>query len=101
MTSTFDPLATCELIIEGYQRYLKSLLPVRDARIAAALENEIARSLLTKGPLLESSPPYDPSQPATASTSTPNAHRISLVMGLSRLSSCGRANSSVLIRSHA
>ena len=59
MTSTFDPLATSELIIEGYQRYLKSLLPVRDARIAAALESEISRSLLTKGPLLESSPPYE------------------------------------------
>ncbi|HEY7324185.1 MAG TPA: DEAD/DEAH box helicase [Streptosporangiaceae bacterium] len=59
MTSTFDPLATSNLIIEGYQRYLKSLLPVRDARIAAALEGEISRSLLTKGPLLESSPPYE------------------------------------------
>ena len=59
MTSTFDPLATSNLIIEGYQRYLKSLLPVRDARIASALESEISRSLLTKGPLLESSPPYE------------------------------------------
>jgi ATP-dependent helicase YprA (DUF1998 family) len=58
MTSTFDPLATGELIIEAYQRYLKSLLPVRDARIAAALDSEISRSLLTKGPLLESAPPY-------------------------------------------
>src|SRR3989442_3318504 len=38
----------------------------------------------------ESSPPYDPSQPATASTSTPNAHRISLAMGFSRLSRCGQ-----------
>src|ERR1700728_4411210 len=28
----------------------------------------------------ESSPPYDPSQPATASTSTPNPHRISFAM---------------------
>jgi hypothetical protein len=59
MTSTFDPLVTSNLVIDGYQRYLKSLLPVRDARIAAALESEIARSLLTKGPLLESSPPYE------------------------------------------
>ena len=58
MTSTFDPLATSELIIDGYRRYLKSLLPVRDARIAAALEKEISGSLLTKGPLLESAPPY-------------------------------------------
>ena len=58
MTETFDPLATSNLIVEGYQRYLKSLLPVRDARIAAALDAEISRSLLTKGPMLESSPPY-------------------------------------------
>jgi len=59
MTSTVDPLATGQLISESYQRYLKSLLPVRDARIAAALDSEISRSLLTKGPLLESSPPYE------------------------------------------
>ena len=59
MTATFDPLATSELIIDGYRRYLKSLLPVRDARIAAALEQEISRSRLTKGPLLESAPPYE------------------------------------------
>ena len=58
MTAVFDPLATSELITDGYRRYLKSLLPVRDARIAAALEREIARSPLTKGPLLESAPPY-------------------------------------------
>jgi ATP-dependent helicase YprA (DUF1998 family) len=58
MTATFDPLATSELIINGYRRYLRSLLPVRDARIAAALDQEISRSALTKGPLLESAPPY-------------------------------------------
>ncbi|MGD0069719.1 MAG: DEAD/DEAH box helicase, partial [Streptosporangiaceae bacterium] len=58
MTATFDPLATSELIIDGYRRYLRSLLPVRDARIAAALDQEISRSALTKGPLLESAPPY-------------------------------------------
>jgi ATP-dependent helicase YprA (DUF1998 family) len=58
MTARFDPLATSELIVSSYRRYLKSLLPVRDHRIAAALEEEISRSLLTKGPLLESAPPY-------------------------------------------
>ena len=58
MTASFDPLATSELIVSSYRRYLKSLLPVRDGRIAAALEEEISRSLLTKGPLLESAPPY-------------------------------------------
>jgi len=58
MTSPFDPLATSGLITDAYRRYLRSLLPVRDPRIAAALEEEICRSPLTKGPLLESSPPY-------------------------------------------
>ena len=58
MTTSFDPLATSNLIVEGYRRYLKSLLPVRDPGIAAALDNEIARSRLTKGPLLEAAPPY-------------------------------------------
>jgi len=40
-------------------RYLRSLLPVRDAAIAAALAERIADSpLLTKGPILEATPPY-------------------------------------------
>ena len=60
MTQSFDPLAASGLITEGYQRYLRSLLPVRDSRIALALDEEIARSQLTKGPLLESAPPYAP-----------------------------------------
>ena len=58
MSTSFDPLATSNLIVEGYRRYLKSLLPVRDPGIAAALDHEIARSRLTKGPLLEAAPPY-------------------------------------------
>ena len=58
MSAGFDPLATSELITSAYRRYLRSLLPVRDPRIAAALDAEISRSPLTKGPLLESSPPY-------------------------------------------
>src|SRR3954467_9937237 len=44
----------------------------------------------------ESSPPYDPSQPATASTSTPNAHKISLGKVISFLGSghvAGRGDS--------
>ncbi|MGH3275994.1 MAG: DEAD/DEAH box helicase, partial [Streptosporangiaceae bacterium] len=59
MTSTFDPLGTSELIGESYRRYLRSLLPVRDTRLAAALDQEISQSPLTKGPLLESAPPYE------------------------------------------
>ncbi len=59
MTTSFDPLATSNLIVEGYRRYLKSLLPVRDPGIATALDHEIAHSQLTKGPLLEAVPPYE------------------------------------------
>ncbi len=60
MTDRFDPLETSALITSGYRRYLRSLLPVRDPRIAAALDHEIAYSdLLTKGPLLEATPPYE------------------------------------------
>ena len=59
MTTSFDPLATSNLIVEGYRRYLRSLLPVRDPGIAAALDHEISRSRLTKGPLLEAAPPYE------------------------------------------
>ena len=36
MAEHFDPLATSELITAGYRRYLRSLLPVRDPRIAMA-----------------------------------------------------------------
>jgi ATP-dependent helicase YprA (DUF1998 family) len=59
MSDRFDPLVTSELITSGYKRYLRSLLPIRDARIAAALDHEITHSdLLAKGPLLEATPPY-------------------------------------------
>jgi DEAD/DEAH box helicase/Domain of unknown function (DUF1998)/Helicase conserved C-terminal domain len=59
MSLSFDPLITSELITSSYRRYLRSLLPVRDPRIAAALDAEISQSsLLTKGPLLEATPPY-------------------------------------------
>nr|WP_246497430.1 DEAD/DEAH box helicase [Sphaerisporangium rubeum] len=47
------------MITGTYRRYLRSLLPVREPRIAAALAEEITRStMLTKGPLLEATPPY-------------------------------------------
>ncbi|MBX6383124.1 MAG: DEAD/DEAH box helicase [Microbispora sp.] len=59
MTHTLDALSTSGLIVESYRRYLRSLLPVREPRIAAALAAEITRSpMLTKGPLLEATPPY-------------------------------------------
>lgn len=59
MTRTLDPLATSDKIVEGYRRYLRSLLPLRDERLARALDEAIDSSaLLTKGPLLEATPAY-------------------------------------------
>jgi ATP-dependent helicase YprA (DUF1998 family) len=60
VTETLDPLATSELITTTYRRYLRSLLPIRDAAIAAALDEQIVSSpLLAKGPFLEATPPYE------------------------------------------
>ncbi|GAA4211636.1 DEAD/DEAH box helicase [Microbispora amethystogenes] len=54
-----DPLKTSALITDTYRRYLRSILPVRDPKIAEALVAEITNSpILTKGPLLEATPPY-------------------------------------------
>ena len=54
-----DAIATSALLSSTYRRYLRSLLPVRDPALAAALADCIAASpLLTKGPLLEATPPY-------------------------------------------
>ena len=51
MTDRFDPLETSALISSGYRRYLRSPMPVRDRRIAAALDHAITHSpLLVKGP---------------------------------------------------
>ena len=58
MTRTIDPLATSEVIRSAYQRYLRSLMAPNDPAVAAALESQImAESALTKGPLLEVTPP--------------------------------------------
>jgi ATP-dependent helicase YprA (DUF1998 family) len=54
-----DAIATSTLLSATYRRYLRSLLPVRDPALAAALAGCIGASpLLTKGPLLEATPPY-------------------------------------------
>jgi len=54
-----DVIATSALLSATYRRYLRSLLPVRDTALAAALAERIADSpLLTKGPILEATPPY-------------------------------------------
>ena len=54
-----DVIATSALLSATYRRYLRSLLPVREPALAAALAGRIADSpLLTKGPILEATPPY-------------------------------------------
>ena len=54
-----DVIATSALLSTTYRRYLRSLLPVRDRSLAGALAERIADSpLLTKGPILEATPPY-------------------------------------------
>jgi DEAD/DEAH box helicase len=58
-SSAVDVIATSALLSATYRRYLRSLLPVRDPALAAALAERIAGSpLLTKGPILEATPPY-------------------------------------------
>ncbi|MDR7304210.1 DEAD/DEAH box helicase [Haloactinomyces albus] len=59
--TTFNPLDTSSQINEAYRRYLRSLLPLRDTSLATALDETVDNSsLLTKGPLLESTPAYEP-----------------------------------------
>jgi ATP-dependent helicase YprA (DUF1998 family) len=64
MTDRLDPLETSKQIEQSYKRYLKTLLAPRDGKLADAFDAEIdATTLLTKGPILELTPPYE-----TAST---------------------------------
>ena len=64
MTDRLDPLETSRQIEQSYKRYLKTLLAPRDGKLADAFDAEIdATTLLTKGPILELTPPYE-----TAST---------------------------------
>lgn len=59
LTGAIDPLRTSEVIRSAYQRYLRSLLPIRDSALAVALDAAIQNDhALTKGPLLEMTPPY-------------------------------------------
>jgi len=63
MTAPFDPLAASSTVVDSYTRYLRSLLSPRDKRLAAALNLAIAKAIgegVTKGPLLEITPPYAP-----------------------------------------
>jgi ATP-dependent helicase YprA (DUF1998 family) len=58
---TLDPLATSDAIVTAYQRYLRTLVEPKDSQLAAALEAAIGEAIgdgVTKGPLLEATPPY-------------------------------------------
>lgn len=60
MIDRLDPLETAKQIEGSYKRYLKTLVAPRDEQLAAAFDAEIdASTLLTKGPILEMTPPYE------------------------------------------
>jgi ATP-dependent helicase YprA (DUF1998 family) len=60
MIDRLDPLETAKQIEGSYKRYLKTLLAPRDEQLAAAFDAEIdASTLLTRGPILEMTPPYE------------------------------------------
>ncbi|WP_137876347.1 DEAD/DEAH box helicase [Rhodococcus sp. Q] len=59
MSDRLDPLAAGTGIDASYRRYLKTLLAPRDPELAAAFDAAVDESRqLTKGPLLELTPPY-------------------------------------------
>ncbi|MFG2446480.1 DEAD/DEAH box helicase [Nocardia fluminea] len=61
MTDRLDPLAASSDIESGYKRYLKTLLAPRNPALAAAFDRAVDETtLLTKGPILELTPPYAP-----------------------------------------
>lgn len=60
MIDRLEPLETAKQIEGSYKRYLKTLLAPRDEQLAAAFDAEIdATTMLTKGPILEMTPPYE------------------------------------------
>ncbi|MEB8324542.1 DEAD/DEAH box helicase [Dietzia kunjamensis] len=81
MTETLDPLATAHAIETTYKRYITTLLSPNDA----ALHDEFVRVVdetrsLTKGPLLETTPPYSPGRSLTQlideGVLSPSFHRL-------------------------
>ncbi|MCJ0906503.1 DEAD/DEAH box helicase [Rhodococcus sp. ARC_M6] len=61
MIDRLDPLAAGAGIEGSYKRYLKTLLAPRDPKLAAAFDAAVDdTALLTKGPMLELTPPYAP-----------------------------------------
>lgn len=61
MTDTLDPLITARAIETTYKRYLTTILHPKEASLRDAFVREVGGSRdLTKGPLLETTPPYAP-----------------------------------------
>ncbi|WP_324190149.1 DEAD/DEAH box helicase [Nocardia farcinica] len=61
VTDRLDPLAASAAIEASYKRYLKTLIAPREPELAEAFDREVDDTpLLTKGPLLELTPPYEP-----------------------------------------
>lgn len=59
MTHDLDALSASADITTSYRRYLRSLMPVRDAAIGRALADRIETDpILSKGPFIEATPPY-------------------------------------------
>lgn len=59
MSTDFDPVAASATIVGDYQRYLRTLLPLADQRLASALNAAIEDSpLLMRGPIVEGTPAY-------------------------------------------
>lgn len=60
MTDRLDPLETASQIEGSYKRYLKTMLSPRNSQLANAFDSAVDSStLLTKGPILEITPPYE------------------------------------------
>ncbi|MBB0993192.1 DEAD/DEAH box helicase [Dietzia sp. SLG510A3-3B2-2] len=61
MTEMLDPLATARSIESTYKRYITTLLNPNDPALHAAFTDVVSHTRsLTKGPLLETTPPYSP-----------------------------------------
>ncbi|MFC3965771.1 DEAD/DEAH box helicase [Nocardia jiangsuensis] len=61
MTDRLDPLAAGAAIEASYKRYLETLIAPRDPVLAEVFAREVHDTpLLTRGPLLELTPPYEP-----------------------------------------
>ena len=59
--STLHPLTTSNEIRTSYQRYLRTIYPLRDAALREGFWHELEKpDLLVKGPILESAPPFLP-----------------------------------------